>query len=93
MVKNVLLTAIQKENTAPVLVTALRGVFLMNKEEAILNYKTAMSVFKNWHSDGLMSDEELLKIDTIIAEKYGVSLLSIYRENDLLNVKSRSNIP
>lgn len=65
----------------------------MNKEEAIFNYKTSMSVFKKWHGDGLISDEELLKIDTIIAEKYGVSLSSIYRENDLLSVKSRANIP
>jgi hypothetical protein len=65
----------------------------MSKEEAVLRYKASMSVFKKWASEGLISEEELLAIDTIIAEKYGVSSSSIYRENDLLCVPFRANIP
>jgi hypothetical protein len=56
----------------------------MNKETAILGYKTAMSVFKGWRQHGWISDEELSAIDTMLARKYGLSSCSIYRENDLL---------
>jgi len=64
----------------------------MGKEEAVLRYKTSMSVFKKWAADGLFSADELLAIDTIIADKYGVSLSSIYRENELLCAENRANI-
>ena len=64
----------------------------MNKNEAILRYKTAMTVFKNWLADGLISREELLAIDTITAEKYGLSLSSIYRGIDLICAENRANI-
>jgi len=56
----------------------------MNKNEAILRYKTSMSVFKGWRESGLISGEELSEIDTMLALKYGVSSCSIYRENDLI---------
>ena len=56
----------------------------MSKEEAILRYKTAMSVFKKWLSDGVISADDLLEIDTMLAQKYGLSSCSIYLENDLL---------
>lgn len=65
----------------------------MNKEEAILRYKASMSVFKKWAVDGLIGADDLLAIDTKIAEKYGVSLSSIYRENELLYTENRANIP
>ena len=57
--------------------------------DAVLNYKTAMSVFKSWREAGLISEEELLAIDTITAEKYGLSLTSIYRETDLICSENR----
>jgi hypothetical protein len=65
----------------------------MSKEEAVLRYKASMSVFKKWAVEGLINEEELLAIDTKLAEKYGVSLSSIYRENDLLCTPIRANIP
>ena len=65
----------------------------MSKEEAILRYKASMSIFKKWATEGLISEEELLAIDTMMAEKYGLSLSSIYRENDLLCTRFRANIP
>jgi hypothetical protein len=61
----------------------------VSKEEAILRYKASLSVFKNWAASGLISREELLTIDTMIAKKYGLSLSSIYRENDLINSPNR----
>ena len=56
----------------------------MSKEEAILRYKISMAVFKKWRSEGVITDADLLVIDTLLAEKYGLSSCSIFLENDLL---------
>ena len=61
----------------------------MSKDEAILRYKSAMAVFKNWHANGIISDDDLQSIDTILAQKYGLSSCSIYLENDLLCKENR----
>ena len=52
----------------------------MSKEDAILNYKASMAVFKNWLAAGVISDADLLEIDTILAQKYGLSPCSIFLE-------------
>ena len=41
----------------------------MSKEEAILRYKTAMAVFKDWLADGYITPADLLTIGTNIALK------------------------
>ncbi|MHB1652328.1 MAG: SHOCT domain-containing protein [Desulfitobacteriaceae bacterium] len=51
----------------------------MSKEQAIIHYRTAMTVFRKWLAEGIITEEELSKIDTIIAQKYGLSSCSIYR--------------
>lgn len=51
----------------------------MNKEEALICYKATISIFQHWLDQGFISPEELRQIDTIIAEKYGISSCSIYR--------------
>ena len=56
----------------------------MSKEDAILRYNVAMTVFKNWLSAGVISDYDLLEIDAVLAHKYGLSPCSIFLENDLL---------
>lgn len=56
----------------------------MSKDEAILRYKTSMAVFKKWLSDGAITESDLMVIDTMLAEKYGLSSCSIFLENDLL---------
>ena len=56
----------------------------MSKGDAILRYKAAMSIFKNWLATGVISDTNLLEINTILAQKYGLSSCSIFLENDLL---------
>ena len=61
----------------------------MSKEDGILRYKTAMAVFKNWLAEGVISDADLLEIDTILAQKYGLSTCSIFLENDLLCEENR----
>ena len=55
----------------------------MSKEDTILHYKAAMAVFKSWLAEGVISDADLLEIDTILAQKYGLSSCSIFLENDL----------
>jgi hypothetical protein len=61
----------------------------MSKEDALLHYKTAMAVFKNWLTEGVISNTDLLEIDTMLARKYGLSSCSIYLENDLLCKENR----
>ena len=61
----------------------------MSKEDGILRYKTAMAVFKCWLAEGVISDAEMLEIDTILAHKYGLSSCSIFLENDLLYKENR----
>jgi len=51
----------------------------MSKELAIIHYHTAVSIFESWVSKGIISEGELQTIDTIIAQKYGLSFDSIYR--------------
>ena len=61
----------------------------MSKEDAILRYKASMAVFKNWLAEGVISDADLLEIDSILAQKYGLSTCSIFLENDLLCEENR----
>ena len=61
----------------------------MSKVDAILRYKTAMSIFKNWLATGVISATDLLVINTILAQKYGLSTRSIFLENDLLCEENR----
>lgn len=61
----------------------------MSKDEAILRYKASMSVFKKWLTDGVITESDLLTIDTMLAQKYGLSSCSIFLENDLLCKENR----
>jgi hypothetical protein len=61
----------------------------MSKQDAVLRYKTAMSVFKKWLDDGVITADDLMTIDTRLAEKYGLSSGSIYRKNELLCTSKR----
>ncbi len=61
----------------------------MDKQDAVMRYKAAMAVFKGWRDDGLITQEELLAIDTRLAAKYGLSSCSIYRENGLIKPQNR----
>ena len=61
----------------------------MSKEDAILRYKAAMTVFKSWLSAGVISADDLLTIDAMLAQKYGLSSCSIFLENDLLCKENR----
>ena len=64
----------------------------MDKDEALLRYKAAISIFKNWRENDAITEDDFSEISTILARKYGLSPLSIFLENDLLCVENRANI-
>lgn len=58
----------------------------------ILCYKTAMSLYKNWFSDGIISRSDLCELSGALCEKYGLSKNSIFLDNDLLCAEIRANM-
>lgn len=52
---------------------------LSDYRKQLISYQITMSMVRNMLSDGIISEEEYDKIDTIMAKKYGVSLFSIFR--------------
>ncbi len=54
--------------------------FVLNEyRKQLISYQITMSMVRNMLSDGIISEEEYDKIDTIMTKKYGVSSFSIYR--------------
>lgn len=51
----------------------------MAYEERIAAYRLAMSMAKAMLQRGIISDKEYAVIDRLMAEKYGISLSSIFR--------------
>lgn len=64
----------------------------MDKDEALLHYKAAISIFKSWRESGIITDEDFSIISTTLAHKYSLSSLSIFLENDLICTQNRANI-
>ena len=61
--------------------------------EAVTSYKTSMKQAKTMLERGLISADDYAKIDTKLAQKYNLSLCSIYVHNDLQCTKHDGNIP
>jgi lambda repressor-like predicted transcriptional regulator len=51
------------------------------RRQAIMAYKSTVAVFRKWLSYGLISQTDYSRIERIIAEKYGLSSCSIWRES------------
>ena len=64
----------------------------MTREEAILRFKTAMTVLRTWLVAGLLTANELSAIETKLARKYGLSSRSIYLEYNLLCGENGGNM-
>lgn len=52
----------------------------MSKALAVIHYAAAMAVFRKWVAARIISEDELIHIETVIAPKYGLSERSIYRQ-------------
>ena len=48
-------------------------------DKRLFAYQMAMALARSMRSKGLISGKEYAKIDTIIANKYGISSCSIFR--------------
>ncbi len=66
----------------------------MNKEyfSAVCGYKSAMAQARLMLFKGILTDSEYTEIDTMMAEKYGLSSCSIFRDNALLYRENDGNI-
>ena len=55
-------------------------------------YLSSLIPVKKWREEGFISPEEYAEMDTILAEKYGVSSCNIYHGIDLLYAEVRGNM-
>lgn len=61
--------------------------------EAVASYKSSMKQAQTMLERGIISADDYAKIDTKLAQKYGLNSCSIYVHNDLLCAKYDGNIP
>ena len=59
----------------------------------IVAYQSAMAQARAMRKRGLVSEEELQKIEELMAKKYGFDLGDIHRDMDLITLGSRGNMP
>ena len=69
------------------------AVMHMPNDHAILCYQQTMHIAKQWLGSGMITQGDWEKIDTIVAEKFGVSDRSIWREINLISLGTNGNIP
>ena len=50
----------------------------MSREQAVIFYLTAMSSFRKWREQGIISDQELHEIESLTSDRYGLPKGSIY---------------
>lgn len=70
------------DNSAPVTVicdSAERKPTMSDYDKRLFAYQMTMALARSMRSKGMISAKEYAKIDTIIAEKYGISSCSIFR--------------
>lgn len=60
--------------------------------ERLVAYRTSMSLAEAMLSDGIITAKEYGKIDRIIANKYGLSLGSIWCRKPLIDTENRGNM-
>ena len=60
--------------------------------DLVLGYKSAMAQARRMLSASIITEAEYAIIDTMMAEKYGLSSCSLFRENGLLYSSIRGNM-
>ena len=56
----------------------------MDKTEAVFRYHTSMALMRSMVNKGILDPEDLLVVSGTLAQKYGLSLCSIFLDSDLL---------
>ena len=62
-------------------------------EKALMCYQNTMRIAKQWLSSSLITEGDYEKFDTIVAEKFGVSARSIWRDINLIKLPTDGNMP
>ena len=75
------------------LIVMVRAVMRMADEKALICYQATMRMARQWLGSGLITEEDYKKIDTITAEKFGVSACSIWRDINLIKLSTDGNMP
>ena len=71
----------------------VRMVIRMADEKALMYYQSTMRIARQWLGSGLINEGDYEEIDTIVAEKFGVSARSIWRDINLIKLPSDGNMP
>ena len=59
-------------------VTANQGKKAMTKIDAVIRYKASLAIFNKWLAEGVINKADFLRINEILASKYGLSFSSIF---------------
>ena len=70
-----------------------KAVIAVDENRALMCYTTAMQIVAGWLDRGLITEKDYLQIDTIMAEKFGVSTRSIWHRNNLMFFRPGGNMP
>ena len=66
----------------------VRAVIRMADEKSLICYQSTMRIAQQWLGSGLITAEDYEIFDTIVAEKFGVSDRSIWRDINLIKLPS-----
>ena len=78
---------------AILLIGMVRAVIRMADEKTLMCYQATMRIAQQWLGSGLITAEDYEKFDTIVAEKFGVSARSIWRDINLIKLPTDGNMP
>lgn len=78
---------------AILLIGMVRAVIRMADDMALMCYQATMRIAQQWLDSGLITAEDYEKFETIVAEKFGVSARSIWRDINLIKLPSDGNMP
>lgn len=70
-----------------------KAVIAVDENRVLMCYTTAMQIVAGWFDRGLITEGNYSQIDTIMAEKFGVSTRSIWRRNNLMFFRPGGNMP
>ena len=65
----------------------------MADDKALMCYQATMRIACQWLGSGLITEGDYEKFDTIVAEKFGVSARSIWRDINLIKLPTDGNMP
>ena len=71
----------------------VKVVMLMADDKALMYYQSTMRIARQWLGSGLVTKGDYQKFDTIVAEKFGVSARSIWRDIHLIKLPVGGNMP